>query len=121
VTEKNRDKLAELLGAKFVGQVPDVGGGAFGMARLAHILHQRQDELEGWSDADVLAAADASLSVDEDDRLSELLDRRQAGTLTDAERTETAALMQRYQDGLLRKARALREAVRRGLREPPHP
>lgn len=38
---KNREKLAELLGAKIVGQVPDVGGGAFGMARLAHILHKR--------------------------------------------------------------------------------
>jgi hypothetical protein len=38
---KNREKLAELLGAKIVGEVPDVGGGAFGMARLAHILHQR--------------------------------------------------------------------------------
>lgn len=38
---KNRKKLAQLLGAKIVTEVPDVGGGAFGMARLAHILHQR--------------------------------------------------------------------------------
>jgi len=38
---KNRTKLAKLLGAKIVGEVPDVGGGAFGMARLAHLLHQR--------------------------------------------------------------------------------
>lgn len=38
---KNREKLAALLGAKIVGQVPDVGGGAFGMARLAHVLHER--------------------------------------------------------------------------------
>lgn len=38
---KNREKLAALLGAKIVGEVPDVGGGAFGMARLAYILHQR--------------------------------------------------------------------------------
>jgi hypothetical protein len=38
---KNREKLAELLGAKIVGEVPDVGGGAFGMARMARILHQR--------------------------------------------------------------------------------
>src|SRR5271154_1087516 len=37
----NRAKLARLLGAKIVGEVPDVGGGAFGMARLAHILHAR--------------------------------------------------------------------------------
>jgi hypothetical protein len=38
---KNREKLAELLGAKIVGQVPDVGGGAFGMARMARVLHER--------------------------------------------------------------------------------
>lgn len=38
---KNRAKLADLLGAKIIGEVPNVGGGAFGMARLAHILHQR--------------------------------------------------------------------------------
>ncbi|HEV3144432.1 MAG TPA: hypothetical protein VGZ47_11145 [Gemmataceae bacterium] len=38
---KNREKLAKLLGAEFVAEVPDVGGGALGMARLARILHQR--------------------------------------------------------------------------------
>jgi hypothetical protein len=30
-----------------VGQVPDVGGGAFGMARLAHILHERLAPSQG--------------------------------------------------------------------------
>ncbi len=44
---KNREKLAELLGARIVGQVPDVGGGAFGMARLAHLLHQRLTPSQG--------------------------------------------------------------------------
>jgi hypothetical protein len=44
---KNREKLAELLGAKIVGKVPDVGGGAFGMARLAHILHERLTPSQG--------------------------------------------------------------------------
>jgi hypothetical protein len=38
---KNRLKLATLLGAQIVGDVPDVGGGAFGMARIASILHER--------------------------------------------------------------------------------
>ena len=44
---KNGDKLAELLGAKTVGQIPDVGGGAFGMSRLAHFLHQRLTPSQG--------------------------------------------------------------------------
>jgi hypothetical protein len=44
---KNREKLAALLGAKIVGEVPDVGGGAFGMARLARILHERLTPSQG--------------------------------------------------------------------------
>ena len=33
--------FARMLGAEIVGEVPDVGGGPFGMARLAHVMHQR--------------------------------------------------------------------------------
>jgi hypothetical protein len=44
---KNRDDLAELLGAKIVGRVPDVGGGAFGMARLVQLLHERLTPRQG--------------------------------------------------------------------------
>jgi hypothetical protein len=41
--------------------------------------------------------------------------------LTNAERGELASLMDLYQRLLLRKAQALREAVRRGLRGPLEP
>src|SRR2546423_14451404 len=44
---RNREKLARLLGAEIVGQVPDVGGGPFGMARLAHLMHQRLTPSQG--------------------------------------------------------------------------
>jgi hypothetical protein len=70
-----------------------------------------------WSDAEVLAAADSMMSPEDGERLSELLDRQQAGELTEAERPELTSLMQMYQVGQLRKARALAEAVRHGLRE----
>jgi predicted transcriptional regulator len=81
----------------------------------------REELMGNWSDAQVLAAADAHLSESDDARLGELLDRQQAGLLSPEERSETTRLMERYQDGLLDKARALREAVRRGLREPLQP
>lgn len=48
----------------------------------------------------------------QDARLSELLDRQQAGSLSENERSELQTLMQIYQAGLLRKATALSEAVR---------
>ena len=44
---KNVQKLAKLLGAEVVGQVPDVGGGAFGAARLARILQVRLEPSRG--------------------------------------------------------------------------
>jgi hypothetical protein len=34
-------EFARMLGAEIVGEIPDVGGGPCGMARLARILHQR--------------------------------------------------------------------------------
>src|SRR5438067_13747391 len=37
----DRQEFAPLLGAEIVGEVPDVGAGPFGMARLARVLHQR--------------------------------------------------------------------------------
>ena len=70
------------------------------------------------SDEQVLALAELEMEPDQDTRLSELLDRQQAGLMTESERLELQTLMQIYQEGLLRKATALGEAVKRGLVEP---
>jgi hypothetical protein len=40
-------EFAKMLGAEIVGEVPDVGGGPFGMARLAHIMHERLTPSQG--------------------------------------------------------------------------
>jgi hypothetical protein len=57
----------------------------------------------------------------DDGRLSDLLDRQQATSLTAAEHSDLTALMALYQRLLVRKAQGLREAVRRGLRQPVQP
>ncbi len=57
-------------------------------------------------------------TANQDDRLSLLLDNQQGGTLSKRERGELSALMELYQEGLLRKAQGLREAVKRGLIKP---
>jgi hypothetical protein len=67
------------------------------------------------SDEQVLLLTELQMEPDQDARLSELLDRQQAGTLAEAERSELQALMQVYQEGLLRKATALDEAMKRQL------
>jgi hypothetical protein len=73
------------------------------------------------SDEQVLRLADLRLAAPQERRLSELLDRQQAGTLMQAERMDLLSLMQIYEANWLRQAEALREAVRRGLREPLSP
>ena len=74
--------------------------------------------VEQLSDREVLALTELTLPTAQDRRLSLLLSRQQDGKLTTRERGELISLMQVYQEGLLRKAQALREAVRRGLIEP---
>jgi hypothetical protein len=37
---QNIQRIAERLGAKVITQIPKVGGGAFGAARLARIIQQ---------------------------------------------------------------------------------
>ncbi len=108
--------------------------------RLAQLTHRPVDELlaeaitlslapldvssesslpvEGLSDQEVLDLTNLELPAAQDRRLSRLLDRQQAGKLTDKQRAELISLMQVYQEGLLRKAQALGEAVQRGLIEP---
>jgi hypothetical protein len=73
------------------------------------------------SDADVLALSQLTMDPGQDERLSELLDRQQAAVLRAEERVELLALLQVYQEGTLRKAQGLAEAVRRGLRGPLEP
>ncbi len=70
------------------------------------------------SDEQVIALTQLQMEPEQDKRLSNLLDRQQAGILMESEQLELLTLMQIYQEGLLRKATALSEAVRRGLIEP---
>lgn|SRR5574341_536450 len=70
------------------------------------------------TDAEVLKLSESMMDDDLSERTSVLLDRQQAGLITEAERIELIGLMQVYDIGLLRKAQALAEAVRRGLRPP---
>jgi len=70
------------------------------------------------SDAEVLELSQMQMDAKQERRFSRLLNKQQAGKLSNSEGSELLALMQNYQEKLLRKAQALREAVRRGLREP---
>jgi hypothetical protein len=77
---KNVRKIANRLGARVVGKVPDVGGGAFGAARLAAQLRDRLVPSSGerpgrptdptWVNRPKVPMSDATL-----ERLEELAQR----------------------------------------------
>jgi hypothetical protein len=70
------------------------------------------------SDEEVVELTELQMFPEQDRRLSTLLQKQQERTLSTPEQAELIMLMQVYQEGLLRKAQALCEAVRRGLRAP---
>jgi hypothetical protein len=76
----------------------------------------REGPIQSWPDERVLRVCDAQMASQQSQRLSELLDRQQAGKLTLDEQPELWVLMRVYERGQLHKAEALAEAVRRGLR-----
>jgi hypothetical protein len=102
----NRD-IASVLADTIQSSIPNISEAATTLQPISLL-----------SDADVLALTELQMEPAQDLQLSELLDRQQAGLLTDIDRSELQILMQTYQEGLLRKATALSEAVKRKLIKP---
>jgi hypothetical protein len=74
--------------------------------------------IETWTDERVLESTQIELDEANDERLSDLLAAQREGELGPGEHSELAKLMRIYQQGLLLKARAIGEAVRRQLISP---
>ena len=72
--------------------------------------------VEALPDGELLAVCDATLSSDDQESLSLLLAGNREGTLSSSEKATLDTLMSLYRRGLVLKARALNEAVNRGLR-----
>jgi hypothetical protein len=97
---------------------------------IAALTHRRVEEvllewldrasadlpLESLPDEQILVLCDLQMQPRQQDQLSDLLARNQEGTLTEPEVTQLDELMQIYRRGLVKKARALKVAVERGLK-----
>jgi hypothetical protein len=83
-------------------------------------LRQAVEEpaVESLPDGLLLVLCDATLSPVEQDALTALLAGHREGSLSDEDTARLDELMTRYRQGLVLKARALKEAVSRGLRSP---
>ncbi|MCK4486950.1 MAG: hypothetical protein KAU38_09335 [Desulfobacterales bacterium] len=87
---------------------------------LAEWLDQAAVELpvEFLPDLEVLALRDLQMVPTEQTELSSLLSENREGSLDDQGRARLDKLMKIYRRGLVRKARALKVAVQRGLIPP---
>lgn len=87
---------------------------------LSDLLESAVNEtpVESLPDEDVIALSEMKLSEEQDEMLSDLLVRQREGQIDAEGRRQLGELMRIYENGLLRKAQALRVAVERGLREP---
>lgn len=90
---------------------------------LSHWLDSIVTELpvERLSDAEVLALTKLDFTPEQQGDFSHLLEQNREGTIETEGQTRLDQLMSIYEGGWLRKSQALREAVRRGLREPLEP
>ena len=77
-----------------------------------------ESPVEALPDGELLALCDASFDPADQEALSHLLAGHREGLLTAPEEASLDALMDAYRRGLVLKARALKEAVGRGLRPP---
>ncbi|MGE0127108.1 MAG: hypothetical protein AB7U82_03295 [Blastocatellales bacterium] len=87
---------------------------------LSDLLESSVSEapVQALSDNEVLALTKLNFSSKEQESFSDLLYRNREGLLDAEGRKELDRLMRIYERGLLRKAQALEEAVKRGLMEP---
>jgi predicted DNA-binding protein len=85
---------------------------------LEKVLLPTAKPVSELSDSEVITQTQLRLQPLQEQRLSELLDRQQSGTIASVELDELQALIRIYETRLLRQAQALNEAVRRSLLEP---
>lgn len=71
--------------------------------------------VESLSDAEIIALAESKMDAAQSARMSSLLAKQQAESITQGEQTELQSLMRVYDAGQLRKAQAMVEATKREL------
>ena len=75
-------------------------------------------DVEKLSDSEVLALSELQLSPAQQKLMNDYQEKNGEGQLTNDEKIQFDALMEVYEDALLRKSQALRVAVERGLIPP---
>lgn len=108
-------RLAQLMNSDLANVLAETIEGALAPLGTTELDLTPVTEL---SNQELLATSELRMDEKQGKRLGQLLARQENGTLNEADRHQLVALMQVYHECLVRKAQALNEAVRRGLRAP---
>src|SRR5262245_22678416 len=111
------ERLAQINGR----DVADVLATALAISLSPLVEQPSEPEIEALSDEAVLALADSRMDDAQNARMSALLEKQQAASLNPIEQHELSLLLFVYHEGSIRKANALAEAIRRGLKAPLQP
>lgn len=79
------------------------------------------EDVSQLNDEEVVRLTELEMEAQMSDQMAQLIERQKNGELLFDEHYQLQALLQIYQLGTLLKARALSEAVKRGLRPPLEP
>jgi hypothetical protein len=111
----NAEQLAQSTGR----DVADVVAAMFQASFPVVAPLELSKPVEELTNQEVLTLADSRMDTTQNIRMSTLLEKQQNDHLDAVEQYELSMLLYVYQEGSLLKAKALVEAVNRGLRTPP--
>ena len=112
-TYRRAERLAGLIGKNVSDILTDTL--SISLPQMSSTLDENRIVSE-LPDPEVIALSESQIDPVSSMRFSELLEKQQSTQINPDEAAELLAFMQVYQDGLLRKAQALNESVKRGLR-----
>lgn len=110
--------LAQSLAHSINRDINDILVEAIAFSISPNYQGEKISSLNSLSDEEIIKLTQLQMESEQDQRLSELLNKQQEGDLSTFENTELWSLMQIYQINLLKKAQGLNEAVKRGLISP---
>lgn len=116
--EEDRSLLRDKLLTELFIPIPNAQISPSQAEFLKQEPNQNLAHLSTLSDQQIITLTELQMEPSQDQKLSQLLQTQQERNLTTAEQSELEMLMEIYQAGLLRKAQALNESFKRGLRRP---
>jgi hypothetical protein len=121
--QKNGNLLISATYARQMGLLPgmefkiQLGRRNIKLIQIESLPQLHDVDVANLNDEELMQLAKSAFNPEEDDRLHELLDKKNANHLQAEEYAELKSLLEAYDKGMLQKSKALAEKHKRGLRQ----